>query len=1072
MRSGLIRLLLALALFFGLADAAAAACNCRDTDLDGYPDEAGSCTASTPATLSYTSGVNGPVPSETISVTLADLDSDGSITCGMYANGDFWVVGEGTPKRGRVTATSPAYSSGNNGWMVDPIKNSNGLDSEIGGFVAPPAFPQDFATAAGPRSFVWSKSATLKDGTPSQLNAYGCFSPTQDTRSCIQFAPVLTFVDSAPTDSHELFRPEIYGAPGDKTVDLRIADIAPRVAALPSLAPPAGASGPSLASIAKHGRWPAIGYHSNQQQKDVQQWGARANYGEEYCSEGPMYGQNLGCTDATVMQRFSLNTFDRSIPAGSDSRKAMVAYVQKSCDALAGVRVGGAWGPPESQQTSKHAWGNIFDGRILKPFVCAYLSGRAAHVATFQARREAGAFFEGGYYNYGPSDAPYQGWSSVETNRCTNAPNNCSIASQESDCLPAAQDRDAGCCTAAKTYPLRASIMRTHQAAAVLLWDRYATAPHDPSSVFDYDRLLKFGLGFGPLATSRAGVIAGAKCSGSGGQLPNGSVPINSSSGHNAFVDAMYATYVGEFEDASLGGDTSTPPPPDPEEPPIEDEIEDPPVVVALRLYDATTQPPVTVQEDWTGGTFASLANHGFDAILLGAPASVAYELDGAPIHVNEVNAPFGCKEGPLSTWIPCDEFAGLAPGSHTVRAFARDAQGVEVPGSARSVTFTISEPVQTVQAPVITVNFPLVTVNCLAPGNRVNFVRARKASSTLASQTLPSTPSVQTFVFDLLPHRALIAGPASAQQGDNLIATCRLGPSGAIMQSPEPFPINFVAEFAAFDAANASVPPTLTTDGLPLELRYTFPANHQSCTLQIKDGETTIPGGTFTESPGSPTEDTPRAIPLDLELLTELDTADAITGSCVRNGVTSSTATLSGIDFAALLAALPQPEPTIQDLLDAIEAQQLTCEAPVVNPTPVTCPELPEPVCEAPVVNVDLAPVTAAIAAIPAPVVNVEPTPVTCEAPIVNPTPVTIDLQPVLDAIEDVEAICPTTNLQPVLDAIDAIPATDLQPILDAIDALVIPEGMTPEQIKQALKDVLEETTLQRTEQFEFDTP
>jgi len=528
-----------------------AACDCQDKNGDGYPEVGGSCTEKAPTTLTYVSGVNGGLPSDSISITVGDSDGDGKITCGMYASGDFWIVGEGSPKRVRVTATAPSQSNGGNGWMINPGLNGNGLDSGIGSYVAPAALPRDFATGSGVISFIKAKSATVKDEANKPYPCAG-----QDSRSCIQFAGVYTFVDSAPNNSHDLFRPQYAGPSSTKWTNLRVSQMAPRVAVFPSLKPPAQGSGPALASVAKRGRWPGIGYHTNQKQRDVQHWMARQNWGERFCKQGSGYGLNIGCSDASAVIRFFLNDFDRSLPMGSVSRNALLSIVQKGIDALGGIKVGGAWGPPLSQQTSNNSWGNIFDGRILMPYFAAYMTGDSQLRALFRERRQAGAFFLGRYFDHGPASAPYQGFTKTESPTCRNLANNCSVSpSAESGyCLPAAADRDANCCKADKSYPHWSAVLATNTSMAILLMDKSAAGVDDPSAAFNYDRMLSFSLGYGPGATSRRGVVQGAVCSGSGGQIANGFY--FDQNGTSEFLKGMWTTYVDSFSQARLGGAT------------------------------------------------------------------------------------------------------------------------------------------------------------------------------------------------------------------------------------------------------------------------------------------------------------------------------------------------------------------------------------------------------------------------------------------------------------------------------------------------------------------------------------
>ena len=53
---------------------------------------------------------------------------DKNYETGTFANGDYWVIGPV-----KITAISPAYSGGKNGWEVNPkVSGAQGLDQNTG----------------------------------------------------------------------------------------------------------------------------------------------------------------------------------------------------------------------------------------------------------------------------------------------------------------------------------------------------------------------------------------------------------------------------------------------------------------------------------------------------------------------------------------------------------------------------------------------------------------------------------------------------------------------------------------------------------------------------------------------------------------------------------------------------------------------------------------------------------------------------------------------------------------------------------------------------------------------------
>lgn len=120
---------------------------------------------------------------------------DKAYTYGTYANGDYWVLGPVT-----ITAISPAFANGRNGWEVNPVTaGGQGFDNRpdvYGGALFNTALiPSLPYAASGRKSIVKS----ISRGTP------GPMSP-------LQTVAVLTVVDTIPANGGAtVFRPPYVG---------------------------------------------------------------------------------------------------------------------------------------------------------------------------------------------------------------------------------------------------------------------------------------------------------------------------------------------------------------------------------------------------------------------------------------------------------------------------------------------------------------------------------------------------------------------------------------------------------------------------------------------------------------------------------------------------------------------------------------------------------------------------------------------------------------------------------------------------------------------------------------------
>ncbi len=154
---------------------------------------------------------------------------DKAYEVGQFANGDWWVLGPVV-----VTAISPNFSSGRNGWEANPSSpNNQGLDSRLENYSATrvPALPY----TASPNTSILK--GVSRSGT--------CGNDGANHYPCLTTAAVLTVLGSVPANNGAtVFRPPFFGAnkPLYTTTQLQ-------TNILPSFAPTAGA--PTLTRAAR-----------------------------------------------------------------------------------------------------------------------------------------------------------------------------------------------------------------------------------------------------------------------------------------------------------------------------------------------------------------------------------------------------------------------------------------------------------------------------------------------------------------------------------------------------------------------------------------------------------------------------------------------------------------------------------------------------------------------------------------------------------------------------------------------------------------------------------------------------
>jgi hypothetical protein len=271
-------------------------------------------------------------------------------TCGQFANGDWWVLGPVT-----ITAISPAYTTGRNGWQVNPNEwSGQGYDDRSNGFNATliPALPY---SAAVNTSVIKAASIT---GT--------------NTKTSLQFAAVLTVVAAIPPDSGStVFRPPYCGSskPYYSTTGLRL-DL------LPAVNPATGA--PGLAWVEDR--------FKNLQLDHKAGWSGDQIHPIDNFQRTDPYGSAIG-NDAgnAVLQLCCAGT-------AQDKRQAVIYYVQNGIDIYHTLGLG--W-------TNKADGGHGNGRKLPLTFAAVLLDNQAMqdsvkNTAT-QAQETGGIFGEDGF---------------------------------------------------------------------------------------------------------------------------------------------------------------------------------------------------------------------------------------------------------------------------------------------------------------------------------------------------------------------------------------------------------------------------------------------------------------------------------------------------------------------------------------------------------------------------------------------------------------------------------------------------------------------------------------------------
>ncbi len=233
---------------------------------------------------------------------------DKAYPCGIFANGDYWIVGPAV-----ITQITPDFDGSKNGWEVNPAASGinstmqQGFDSMTGGFNAAlvPALPY---IAQPNQSIVKSIHAA-------------CAPSCSQTTSVLQTAAVLTVLGSIPADNGTtVFRPPYVGTnkPLYRTTSLRT-DL------LPSL-PPAGTP-PSLDAIKT-----AFG----KVQLDHYYYLSSSWRNLHPMDNMPDYGGDIGRRNGEILRLFLNDSISAKMPV-------LIAYTQYGIDLLHMSALGQSW---------------------------------------------------------------------------------------------------------------------------------------------------------------------------------------------------------------------------------------------------------------------------------------------------------------------------------------------------------------------------------------------------------------------------------------------------------------------------------------------------------------------------------------------------------------------------------------------------------------------------------------------------------------------------------------------------------------------------------------------------------
>lgn len=235
---------------------------------------------------------------------------DRAYSCGIYANGDWWVsAGNNQPVR--IVSILPAAENGLHGFEINPSsRSSQGFDRRIAGYseLLTPILPIKLSGSASIVKAVSAASGDLR------------------CKSCLQYAAVLTVTAEPENNSLAMFRPGYFGnRKSSFSVDSVRPDKLPRI----PISCCSAAKAMSLNDLAARFKgvqldhlvgWPGRGLHP--------------------LDNMPDYGAFIARDTAVSALRFLLDDFDMNQAA---HRAALVNYLQMSIDLLSMAENGVVW---------------------------------------------------------------------------------------------------------------------------------------------------------------------------------------------------------------------------------------------------------------------------------------------------------------------------------------------------------------------------------------------------------------------------------------------------------------------------------------------------------------------------------------------------------------------------------------------------------------------------------------------------------------------------------------------------------------------------------------------------------
>lgn len=233
--------------------------------------------------------------------------------CGQFANGDWWVSPDSTGGTVRVTAITPTGAVGKHGFEVNPTSvTQQAFDAEAEVPFSPDLQPALPVNLSGGASVVKAVSIV----------------PNPLSRPALQFAAVLTVLDSPLANSTEYFRPAYFGE--TKTL-FRVADV--DVSLMPKL--------PSSLAVTSGGSITSV--KQSYQGVRLDHVGAFTGRDMHPKDSMPDYGSQIATNNAVALLRLSSDDFFPT--SNSEHLSALVNYLQMAIDLHAMALGGTKWVP-------------------------------------------------------------------------------------------------------------------------------------------------------------------------------------------------------------------------------------------------------------------------------------------------------------------------------------------------------------------------------------------------------------------------------------------------------------------------------------------------------------------------------------------------------------------------------------------------------------------------------------------------------------------------------------------------------------------------------------------------------